>query len=69
MIDNWKICYIAWLAGEIVDKKTPFKSANIQAKTAEEAVEQLRAMMNMCKIDIIGKPVHSYITEAEYNAE
>lgn len=68
MIDNWKICYIAWLAGEILDKNTPFKSANIRAKTAEEAINKLKNMMHMCKIDIIGKPVHSYVTEAEYEA-
>ena len=67
MIDNWKICYVAtYPNGEMLDSDNPFKTANINAKTSAEAIEKLKEEFRGCKIAIHGTPMHSLISEHEY---
>ena len=70
MRDNWAICYCARFPnGELFDKKNPFMTANINAKTADEAIAKLQDEFSMCKLTILDQPKHSVMTDHEYEAQ
>lgn len=72
MRDNWKICYTAISkAGEPLEesKKDRFTYANICAKTANEAIDILKSEFSMFDIKVFGKPIHSYVTDEDYDKD
>jgi hypothetical protein len=65
--NNWAICAsVQYPNGELIDKDKPFGTYNIEASTAEEAIKILEDELPGCKVKVFGKPIHSIVTEKEY---
>ena len=65
--DDWAICAcIKFKDGELLDKSRPFATYYIEASTAKKAVEKLEKAFDSCDVTIYGEPVHSIVTEEEY---
>ena len=65
--DDWAICAcIKFKDGELLDKSKPFATYHIEAPTAKKAVEKLEKAFDCCDVIVYGEPVHSIVTEEEY---
>lgn len=70
MRDDWRVtCCIQYKNGELLDKKKPFTELHINATSAEDAVNEVKKMFNMCDVTVVGQPVHSLVTDEDYNKE
>lgn len=70
MRDDWRVCCcIQYKTGELLDKKKPFTELHINAISAEDAVNEVKKMFNMCDVTVVGQPVHSFVTDEDYNKE
>lgn len=70
MRDDWRVCCcIQHKNGELLDKKKPFTELHINAASAEDAVNEVKKMFNMCDVTVVGQPVHSVVTDEDYNKE
>ena len=67
MIDDWKICYSVYYPdGSTVDPKEKFMFAHIRAKNEDEAISILKKEFYGLDVKIFGKPIHTFISEDEY---
>ncbi len=57
---------IQFADGGLVNKSRPFSTYNVEASTAENAVEKLKTMFNCCNVAVYGKPTKSVVTHEEY---
>ncbi len=65
--NDWAItACIQWPNGELFNKDAPFGTYHVEAPTAEKAIELLKDDFRGCKVTIHGKPIHSIVTEDEY---
>lgn len=66
MKKSWSICAcLQFVDGELVDKQHPFASYNIEAPTAEKAVEKLKKDFSCCDVTVYGKPALNAVDEEE----
>ena len=65
--NDWAICAcIKFKDGEFLDKSRPFVTYHIEAPTAKKAIEKLKKAFDCCDVTVYGEPVHSIVTEEEY---
>lgn len=68
MHHNWKICYsFKKKDGSLLEEDHPFREANIEANTAEEAIASLKNEFPMYIVDVHGAPCYSEVSDEEFN--
>lgn len=68
MHHDWAICAcLQFKHGELLDKNKPFGTYHIEANSGEEAIQKLKDEFPCCNVTTYGKPVHSVITDEEYD--
>ena len=65
--NNLAICAcLKFKDSKLLDKSKPFATYHIEAPTAKKAVEKIEKVFDSCDVTIYGEPVHSIVTEEEY---
>lgn len=65
---DWVVCACLKFKNdkELFYRDRPFRTFHIEALTAEDAIEQLKKNFAECDVIVHGEPVHSIVSEEEY---